>query len=229
MVEEEEYNNFYGPIPLKVSSFFFESYFEGGNFDEWTRFNEGGGFLYPCMDAALSGTWGACVERGTNDKRKQLIDETPVNQTAFNVQFGFDVNSLLMGEGERFRFMQVKMGAERPFFIVMKYQGGQYQIQLIALRDDLTKAKTGWYVLSDAPHVIEVGWAAASAPAADDGEITLFIDYVDLETLSGLDNDTIYVDSYKTGFTSRLAGKLISGIFHIDDVITSIAGYIGAP
>ena len=101
----------------------FEDDFEDGTFDAWTRFNDGNGYLYPCTEAAINGTWGACVDRGT-DKRKQLIDETPVDQTTYNVRFNIDMNSLSMAEGARFRFVQVKMGAERPFFIVIKYETG---------------------------------------------------------------------------------------------------------
>ena len=47
--------------------------------------------------------------------------------------------------------------------------------------------------------------------------------------LSSLDNDTITVDSFKVGYTSRLAGKSISGTFYVDDVATSSGGYIGLP
>ena len=130
----------------------FEDDFETGDFSLWSRFNDGNGYLYPCTDAAINGIWGACVDRGT-DKRKQLIDETPVYQIAYNVRFNINMNSLAMVENERFRFVQVKMGPERPFFIVVKYEAGEYLIQLNTLRDDLTKAKTGWYPLSDAPHV----------------------------------------------------------------------------
>ena len=84
------------------------------------------------------------LDRGT-DKRKQLIDETPINQVKYNVRFNIDMNSLSMAEGTRFRFIQVSMGGYRPFFIVVKYQGGQYLIQLNTLRDDLSKVKTGGY------------------------------------------------------------------------------------
>ena len=200
-----------GYCKLAASSLF-EDDFETGDFSLWTRFNDGNGYLYPCPDAAINGTWGACVDRGT-DKRKQLIDETPVDQTAFNVRFNIDPNALSMADGTRFRFIQTKMGENRPFFIVMKFDGGQYQIQLNTLRDDLTKAKTGWYTLSDAPHTLEVSWQAASAADANDGRAALYIDGLRVEQLQNLDNDSILIDTFKIGFTSRLDGKVISGIF----------------
>jgi hypothetical protein len=102
-----------------VGGLLFWDDFETGDFSLWTRFNDGRGWLYPCASGAINGSWGACLERGDNDRRKQLIDETPVYQTSFATRFNFDINGLSMLEGERFRFMQVKMGAERPFFIVL--------------------------------------------------------------------------------------------------------------
>jgi hypothetical protein len=134
-----------------------------------------------------------------------------------------------MGEGERFRFMQVKWGAERPFFIVLDYSGGVYTIQLNTLVDSMDKVKTGWYVLTNAPHTIEVDWAAASGPGTDDGFAELYIDGVLQEGLYDLDSDTLWVESFKVGFTSRLEGKAISGIFYVDDVVTGNTGYIGVP
>ena len=212
----------------EIGGLHFSDDFETNNFSRWTRFNDGNGYLYPCTDAGINGTYGACVDRGT-DKRKQLIDETPVNQIQYNARFNLDLNSLTMDEGTRFRFVQVKMGAERPFFITLKYETGGYWIQLNTLKDDLTKAKTGWYPLSDAPHVIEIAWVAASAPAADDGSAAFYLDGALLEAKTGLDNDEIFVDTFKIGFTSRLNGKPISGIFYLDDIATSNNGYIGLP
>ncbi|MEN8241504.1 MAG: choice-of-anchor Q domain-containing protein, partial [Chloroflexota bacterium] len=213
---------------IEAGGILFWDDFETGDFSRWSRFNDGKGYLYPCTDAALNGSYGACVDRGT-DNRKQLIDETPVYQTAFTVQFNLDMNSLKFGEGERFRFMQVKMGAERPFFIVVKYDSGQYLMQLNTLLDDLTKVKTGWYLLNNAPRTIEVNWKAASPDGANDGWIEFYLEDTLLETLSNLDNDTIFVDTFKIGFTSRLDGKSLSGIFYLDDIYTSNGGYIGTP
>ena len=60
----------------------------------------------------MNGDHGACFYRPPgNDKRRQLIDETMGGRSKFSVRFNIDVSDLSMSEGERFRFMQVKMGA----------------------------------------------------------------------------------------------------------------------
>ena len=203
--------------------------FETNNLTKWTRFNDGNGFLYTCGQAAIHGSYGACVERGTNDKRKQLIDDSPVNEITFNARFNFDINNLSMTTGERFRFMQLKMDALRPAFIVLKYDSGVYSIQLNSLLDDFTKVKTGWVVLPNAPTTIEVEWQQSSGESANDGFARLYLNGVLQDELPRLDNFHINITSFRMGFTSRLAGKSISGIFYIDDVATSNAGYIGLP
>jgi hypothetical protein len=85
--------------------------------------------------------------------------------------------------------------------------------------------------LSDAPHWIEVDWHAATAPGSNDGGATLYLDdsAVPLDTLSGLDNDTLDVDKVTLGYTSRLDGKLISGTWYIDDVVINETSHIGGP
>jgi hypothetical protein len=224
------YSNQIEVAAVNMGGIIFQDNFESRGFTSWSRFNGGRTGLSVCSEAAISGSYGACFHRPPgNDKRRQLIDETPVNQTTFNVSFQFDINGLSMLEGERFRFMQVKMGAQRPFFIVLKYDSGQYWIQLNTLLDDLTKEKTGWYVLPDWAQTVQVDWQAASGPGANDGLVKLYLDDDLQEELLGLDNDTIFVDSFKIGFTSRLEGKSISGTFYVDEVITSNGTHIWLP
>ncbi|MEN8241505.1 MAG: hypothetical protein ABFS17_06270 [Chloroflexota bacterium] len=212
-----------------TSSLIFTDGFESGDLSAWTRFNSGSGFLDACTQGAVNGTYSACVTRGSNDKRKQLIDDTPNAETSFSARFNFNINSLSMTNGERFRFMQFKMDAVRPAFIVLKYDSGQYSIQLNTLLDDLTKVKSGWIPLPDAVRTIEVEWQQSSGESANNGYAKLYLNDVLQDELTGLDNFNINITSFRMGFTSRLGGKSISGVFYIDDVATSNTGYIGLP
>lgn len=218
-----------GYMDAAASPFIFTDGFESGDFSAWSSVNDGGGWLVPCQFGAINGSWAACVSSGDNDKRKQLTDLTPVYQTSFSARISFDVNGLEMGQGERFRFLQVKMDQERPFFIVLKFLDGQYWIQMNTKLDDLSKVKTDWILLTDAPHTIEVDWAVATSDGANDGYAELYVDGFLAEALTGLDNDTLYIDKFKVGFTSKLTGKDITGTFYIDDAATSNNGYIGLP
>jgi ELWxxDGT repeat protein len=209
--------------------FLFQDGFETGDFSQWSLVNLGGGFLTVCPEAAMNGSWGACVDRGTNDNRKVLIDDTPVDQTSFSVRFNVDINSFSMPEGTRFRFLEAKQGLPRTFFLVLRRLNGQYQIQFNILVDGQIKFKSSWYDLSDIPHTIEINWHASSGPAVNDGFIQMYMDGTLLEEMTDLDNDTHIVSSLRIGFIGRLDGSPISGIWYVDDVATSSMGSIGVP
>jgi hypothetical protein len=53
--------------------------------------------------------------------------------------------------------------------------------------------------LSDIPHSIELDWRAATAPGANDGGLTLWIDGVERQALTGIDNDTRRIDRVLLG------------------------------
>jgi surface protein len=207
----------------------FSDGFETGDFSQWSRVNLGSGFLTVCAEAAMNGSWGACVDRGTNDNRKVLIDDTPVDQTSFSVRFNMDINSFSMPEGTRFRFLEAKQGLPRAFFLVLRRMNGQYQIQFNLLVDGQIKSKSAWYALSDTPHTLEIDWQAASADGANDGYIQLYMDGALLEEMTALDNDTHIVSSLRIGFIGRLDGSPVSGIWYVDDVTTGNNGYLGLP
>ena len=107
--EASRANNLFGPQVVIISSFLFEdiSNLMTCCLDPLQRWQR---FLYPCAQAAMNGTYGACVERGDNDKRKQLIDDTPAYETAFNARFNFDINSLSMTTGETLPLHAVQNG-----------------------------------------------------------------------------------------------------------------------
>jgi hypothetical protein len=207
----------------------FSDDFESGDFSQWFGVNTGGGYLYTCTKAAMNGTYGACVQRGSTSYRKQLVDNSPKKDTSLSVQFNFDIHSLSMGVNDPLHVLKFKKLKEVPAYVVIKHNGSQYLIRLITKLDDLTKVKTSWITLTDAPHTIEVDWQAASVAGANDGFAKLYIDNVLQEALTDLDNDTLYITHYGIGFTNLLTGLSISGIVYFDDVLTSNNGYIGAP
>jgi hypothetical protein len=222
----------YGTLVLNVvgsGGFIFWDDFETGDFSRWYNVNSGGGFVYICSQAAMSGTYGACIRRGTNDYRKQLVDNSPKKETSLSVRFNFDIHSISMGVNDPLHILKLKKLKEVPAHVVVKHNGSQYFIRLITKLDDLTKVKSSWIPLSDEPHTIEVDWQAASVPGANDGFAELYIDGVLKEALTGLDNDTLHITHYGIGITNLTDGLSFSGKFFIDDVGTSNLGYIGLP
>jgi hypothetical protein len=111
--------------------------------------------------------------------------------------------------------------------VQLRKYGGQYQIRARAQNDLFAYSDTAWYTITNAAHVIEVDWQAATGPGANDGSLALYLDGVLKETVSGLDSDTQVVNTLKMGFTSRLGGKNISGTFYMDEFVSDSDAYIG--
>ncbi|MEA3441707.1 MAG: hypothetical protein U9R58_15640 [Chloroflexota bacterium] len=58
----------------------------------------------------------------------------------------------------------------------------------VQVRKDFLFVNTSYYTISDDEHYIEFDWIAANSPGANDGELTLYIDGVQKEQLTGIDN-----------------------------------------
>jgi hypothetical protein len=95
--------------------------------------------------------------------------------------------------------------------------------------NDFTKIKSEWCTLTEGPHTIEIIWAVDGPEELQIGMGVIIIDGTQEALVSDIDNDTMYVDTIKFGFTSRLEGKDISGVFYVDDFATSNSGYFGLP
>jgi subtilisin-like proprotein convertase family protein len=207
----------------------FSDGFESGDTSAWSGVNTGAGDLTVCPGGAMNGTsQGLCVSVTTN-KRKQVWDDTPSDETHYRARFYFDPNGLSMGNNEKIRIAQSRTGSDliRPFSVQIRRYSGQYQLRLRAQSDLYVYTDTAWYTITNDVHVIEVDWQASSGPGADDGTLTFYLDGVLKQTLSGIDSDTQVVNTLKMGFTSRLEGKNISGTFYIDEFVSDSDAYIG--
>jgi hypothetical protein len=76
---------------------------------------------------------------------------------------------------------------------------GAYQIRAKVLNDSSAFVNTNWFPVSDAPHVIELDWRAATAVGANNGGLTLWIDGAQQADLANVDNDTWRIDRIRLG------------------------------
>ncbi len=83
--------------------------------------------------------------------------------------------------------------------MTLRFSNNQYQLQARLVNDSTSYASTAWFTLSDAPHLIELDWRAATAPGNNDGGLTLWLDGVQQASLSGVDNDTRRIDHVRLG------------------------------
>ena len=203
----------------------FSDGFESGDFSAWDAAKLGGGDLKVCAKAAINGAYGMCVKNMTNNTK--FVADSGLSAAAHSAQFNFDPNGLNLQNLKIIRVFLAKSGATPAYWLQMRKINGKYQVRVIAKLDGGTNAATAWKRISNSPHLIEVEWEAASGPGIDDGYLKLYIDGRLWRKALNLDNDTFVVDAARLGFTNSPKKFTVSGIFFIDDYLSSDSGYIG--
>ena len=79
----------------------------------------------------------------------------------------------------------------------------------------LAGRNVGFFAIGGAPHFVEIRWARASAPAANDGVFELWIDGIPLASAITLDNNRSSVDFVRMGALSVKPGA--SGTLYFDE------------
>ena len=130
-------------------------------------------------------------------------DDTPSAETRYRVRFYLDPNNFDPGEADGKRrvrvFIAFSGASQRVVTLVLRRLGGVYSLQARTRRDDGTRADTGFFDISNAPHFVEFDWRRATVAGANDGALLFYIDDTPLSNLSGLDNDGSTVESARLG------------------------------
>ncbi len=101
-----------------------------------------------------------------------------------------------------------------------------YQLQVRALDNGTTWIATPWVTISDAPHAIEFDWQASSAPGANNGSLTFWLDGIQQASQTGINDDTRRIDTIRLGEVTGLdAGT--SGTEYFDAFESRRQTYIG--
>lgn len=93
------------------------------------------------------------------------------------------------------------------------YENGLYKLRPRIMKDNSSVVTGSKYTISNDWHVIELEWQGASAPAANDGFLSFWIDGVLMGTISGVDNDTHRLDQARLGATSGLDAGTLGSMF----------------
>ncbi|MCQ3938724.1 MAG: hypothetical protein DPW18_17010 [Chloroflexi bacterium] len=101
----------------------------------------------------------------------------------------------------------------------LEQQGDYYSLSLCGVNDP-----GGWF--EGSPVLIVDEWQAASAPGANDGFLSLWIDGVLAGTISNVDNDTHALDEVRLGATGGVDSST-SGSMFFDSFESQRETYIG--
>jgi YD repeat-containing protein len=157
----------------------------------------------------------------------KVRDYTPADEPRYRARFYFDPHSLSMAEGDAHVLSIGKdITGTDVVRVWVRLSGGNYQVRANLADDGTNYPSTGNYTISDTVHFIEIDWAAATAPGANDGYLTLWVDGALQNTVSGVDNDTRRLDKVYLGPSSGLdAGT--SGTEYFDAFESRRSTYIG--
>jgi len=129
-----------------------------------------------------------------------VTDDTPNAEPRYRARFYFDPNSIAMANNDaHFLFYGYAGTSTAVLRVELRMTSGNYQLRAAPRNDSSGWSNTTWFTLSDASHIIELDWRAATAAGANNGGLTLWIDDVQLSDLTGVDNDTRRIDRVRWG------------------------------
>ena len=140
-------------------------------------------------------------------------------------RFYFDPNTLTMANNDTFTLAYAQSSTPATYYlVVVTMSGGGYYIRGAIVNDAAAITYTTNYLISDAPHRIEVYVQQAATDVSSDGSLAFYIDGVLMETITGKDNyDRMSNDAYtQLGAVSAMAGT--SGSIYIDQIVINDDG-----
>jgi hypothetical protein len=210
-----------GPDPI------FSDGFESGSFSAWSSATTGGGDLSVSSAAAHTGTNG--MQATVNDTSPLFVtDSSPASETRYRARFWFNPNGIVMAKNAAHYLLEGQNTSGTTLVrIELRWNGKAYQVRAAAAKDTASGfATTSWFTMTNAWHAIEIDWRASSAPGANSGGLTLWIDGVQSANLTGVDNDTRRIESARLGALDGIdAGT--HGTSYFDDFVSRRQSYIG--
>ena len=212
----------------------FKDGFESGNFSAWTASVINGGNLSVNPSAALFGSYGMRAQI-SNSTGMEVTDDRPTLEKHYRARFYFDPNSISLGATDLHTIFQANTydpysssaGSYNTTVLAVQFRfsTGTYQVRGRALLDSGSSQNTNWFNITDASHFIEVDWSAATAAGANNGYLTLWLDAVQAQSLTSLDNDTRVIDRARLGPSTGLIST--TGTYYFDAFESRRQSYIG--
>jgi subtilisin-like proprotein convertase family protein len=156
-------------------------------------------------------------------------DDRPDNEGRYRARFLFDTATFDPGEASAHYRTRIFIAlAENPiarqFVVVLKRRDGIYSLLVRTRRDDGSRKNSSFFVIGPGVHSVQVDFSRATAPGANDGTMSVWIDDVFRETVTGIDNDQQAIDLVRMGAMSVKAGA--NGTLYFDKFESRRAQFI---
>ena len=214
------------PSPTPSTDVIFADGFESGNLSAWSSSTTDNGDLSVSPTAALTGTQGLQAVLDDNNAI-YVSDESPTAESRYRTRFYFDPNSIAMSyNNAHYLFYGYSGTSTAVLQVEIRFVSGVYQLRAALRNDNSSWTNSNWFTIADAPHIIEMDWRASTAPGANNGGLTLWIDGVQRANLTGVDNDTRRIDRIQLGAVGGIDSGT-RGTYYLDGFESRRQTYIG--
>jgi CSLREA domain-containing protein len=200
--------------------------FESGDLTAWSSAQVDQGDLSVTSAAAIGGSFG--LQAVLDDNRAiYVVDDEPEAETAYDVRFYFDPNSIQMQSGNAHVLLLARDATGvAAFRIEVRSFQGDYQLRAVAPLDNAPAYASPWVALTDSPHVIEVEWWAATPAYPTSGRLLFWVDWKAGVSRYGLANLSRRVDSVRFGAVSGIDSGT-RGMYYFDSFASNTGWWIG--
>jgi hypothetical protein len=214
------------PTATLAGDLIFRDGFESGDLSAWSANYSDGGDLSVTTDATIYGSFGLQALLDDNNAI-YVTDDSPDAEKRYRTRLYFDPNSIAMLEGDAHQIFYAHYGASTPVLrIEFGFSQGSYRLRASLRTDANTGLDTPWVNISDEPHCIEIDWRAASAPNANNGGLSFWIDGTLQSDLTGVDNDLVQIDRVQIGALYGMDNGT-RGVYYFDAFESRRVSYIG--
>ncbi len=152
--------------------------------------------------AALSGDWGFQVTTIGSGTEVRGFDETPAAEILITHEWQMKIGTLVMDNNTSFQIEQMNTSTGgSAAFSVLVYQvaSDEFFIQNAAIRNGGGSMVSPQFALTTGVNLIRLELTIASTTASSDGILTMFIDDVEVDETTGIDNGIKEVSSLRLG------------------------------
>jgi hypothetical protein len=186
-----------------------------------------GGNLAVAAAAALNGTsYGLSVTCPATTNQKHAGKRISLwENTHFRVRFYFDPNTCTMGAATPVILRVCENSSGNNVCAIKFMESSGYKLALNRRDDDLTDTTGTGYVITDAPHYVEMHIQRASADGVSDGVFELWIDGTLKKQYTNVKNYNSFIkgDVLKVGASSGVTAA-VNGTFYIDEIKANTTG-----
>jgi hypothetical protein len=206
------------------TDFLFADDFDSGTLSAWTAAATDGGDLSVTTEAGVPpmlafANYG--LQAVVNDRNPLFVeDHTPSGELRYRVKFWVNPQTFDPGEAQGHFRVRLVLGIEsepllrRQFAVVLKRQGGNYSLLVRMSRADGTRAKISPLPLSAGWHSVQLDWQRSSAGGLADGSMTVWLDEVLQERVTGIETGMHGIDFVRFGPTNLKSGS--NGTLYLD-------------